>query len=255
MAKKNLIINKVEYAEVAKIDIPLADGSGEATYLETSDANAAAGEILAGKSGYVNGVKVEGTMANNGATGGTISAPTGKVDIPAGYTTGGEVALDTESAKNIIEKNIKSGVTILGVTGDSNVVDTEDATAAAGDILTGKDAYVGGAKVSGSMPNNGAVGGDISTVAGKVSVPAGYTTGGDVQIAKAEQDKIVSGNIKAGTTILGVEGKSAVVDTEDADATAGEILAGKTAYVNGQKVTGTTTLPNISLADGVLTIA
>lgn len=255
MAKKNLIINKVEYADVYKVNLPFADGSGNASYLETSDADAAAGEILAGKSGYVNGEKVVGTMPDNGATGGTISTPAGKVTIPAGYTEGGEVALDADSAKNITAKNIKAGVTILGVEGDSNVVDTEDGTAAAGDILTGKDAYVGGAKVAGSMPNNGAVGGDISTVAGKVTVPAGYTTGGDVQIAEAEQAKIVPGNIKAGTTILGVDGKSSVVDTEDADATAGEILAGKTAYVNGAKVTGTTTLPTITLADGVLSIS
>ena len=255
MAKKNLIINKVQYDEVYKINIPLADGSGEASYLETSDADAAAGEILAGKSGYVNGVKVEGTMADNGATGGTISTPDGEVTIPAGYTTGGKVALDAASAAAIISKNIKAGATILGTDGDSNVVDTEDATAAAGDILTGKDAYVGGAKVEGSMPNNGAVSGDISTVTGKITVPAGYTTGGEVQIAAAEQAKIISENIKAGASILGTDGKPSVVDTEDADATAGEILAGKTAYVNGKKVTGTTTLPTISLADGVLTIA
>ena len=66
---------------------------------------------------------------------------------------------------------------------------------------------------------------------------------------------MIPGNIKAGATILGVDGKSSVVDTDDADATAGDILSGKTAYVNGQKITGTTTMPTISLLDGVLSIS
>lgn len=255
MAKKNLIINQVPYEGVEKVQIPLQDGSGNALYLETSDATAAAGEILTGKSAYVNGALVTGSMANNGATGGTISKPTDTITIPEGFTTGGTVALDKDSADNIIAKNIKAGVTILGVEGDSSVVDTEDATADAAEIITGKTAYVGGQKVTGSMPSNGDVSEDITTVAQEVEVPAGYTTGGTVKIAAAEQAKIIAGNIKAGVTILGVAGKTSVVDTEDADAAAGDILAGKTAYVNGVKVTGTTTLPTITLQDGVLSIA
>ena len=97
--------------------------------------------------------------------------------------------------------------------------------------------------------------GTISTVDGTVTIPAGYTTGGTVQISEAEQGKVIPGNIKSGATILGVAGKDSVVDTDDADATAGDILSGKTAYVNGQKVTGTTTMPTISLLDGVLSIS
>ena len=151
--------------------------------METSDATAAAGEILTGKSAYVNGELVAGSMPNNGETGGTITKPTDTITIPAGYTEGGSVALDKDSADAIVAKNIKAGVTILGVEGDSNVVDTEDATAAAGEIITGKTAYVGGQKVTGSMASNGDVSENITEVAQKVTVPAGYTTGGTVQIA------------------------------------------------------------------------
>lgn len=130
--------------------------------------------------------------------------------------------------------------------------DSSDATAASGDIVSGKTAYVGNGKVSGTMANNGAVSGTISKVGDSYAVPAGYHSGsGTVKISAAEQSKIVSGNIKAGQTILGVAGKTSVVDTSDATAGAGTIVAGKTAYVNGTKITGS--LSTISVSQDSLT--
>lgn len=85
--------------------------------------------------------------------------------------------------------------------------DTSDATATASEILSGSSAYVNGNKINGSMVNNGAVTGTITTKAQQYTVPVGYHDGsGKVQIATAEQNKIIAGNIKAGITILGVEG-------------------------------------------------
>lgn len=86
------------------------------------------------------------------------------------------------------------------------VHDLSDATASAGDVLKGKIAYNSSGKFTGNMPNNGAQGGNISTVSGTVTIAGGYTTGGTVQIATAEQSKIVAANIKKGVTILGVAG-------------------------------------------------
>lgn len=85
--------------------------------------------------------------------------------------------------------------------------DTSDATATAGDILSGATAYVNGNKISGSMTNNGAVTGTISTKAQEYTIPNGYHDGsGKVSISSTEQGKIIAGNIKSGVTILGVEG-------------------------------------------------
>ncbi len=68
-----------------------------ANYIDTTDADATAAEILDGKFAYVNGVKLEGTMANNGATGGSIDGlTTTSYTIPAGYTTGGTVSLTSD---------------------------------------------------------------------------------------------------------------------------------------------------------------
>ena len=85
--------------------------------------------------------------------------------------------------------------------------DTTDANALASEILYGQTAYVNKNKITGSMTNNSAVSGTISTVAGTYTVPAGYHNGlGSVSIDSTEQAKIIASNIKAGVTILGVEG-------------------------------------------------
>jgi hypothetical protein len=98
-----------------------------------------------------------------------------------------------------------SGATITGTsTKDS---DTTDATATVGEILSGSTAYARGSKLTGTMPNNGAVSGVITTKAQEYSVPQGYHDGsGKVKIDTTEQSKIIEGNIKSGVQILGVTG-------------------------------------------------
>lgn len=106
-----------------------------------------------------------------------------------------------------------SGITAHGK--DGNLVtgtcafdaNTKDATATAAEILKGKTAYNKGSKVTGTMPNNGAVAGSITEKTQEYTVPQGYHDGsGKVGIAKAEQDKLIPNNIREGITLLGVEG-------------------------------------------------
>lgn len=113
---QNVIINGVTYQNVPEVDIPKS-GGGTAKFYDTADADAAAANILTGKSAYGPSGKVDGSMANNGSTSGTISTKAGTVTIPAGYTTGGTVSISSTEQAKVIASNIKSGVTLLGVAG------------------------------------------------------------------------------------------------------------------------------------------
>ena len=85
--------------------------------------------------------------------------------------------------------------------------DTSEDTVAVGEILSGKTAHARGTLLTGTMTNNGAVSGSITTVAGAYTVPQGYHDGsGTVTINSTDQAKLIATNIREGVTILGVEG-------------------------------------------------
>ena len=113
---QNVIINGVTYSDVPEVDIPKS-GGGTARFYDSSGADAAAGDILSGKSAYGSTGEISGSMPNNGATGGTISTKAGTIAIPAGYTSGGTVALAAAAIADCIASNILTGKTILGIAG------------------------------------------------------------------------------------------------------------------------------------------
>lgn len=125
---------------------------------------------------------------------------------------GGNVLIDLTSDTVVANKLLtgytahdKTGAPITGTC--SFDVDSTDATASQSEILSGKTAYVNGSKLTGNMPNKGAVALTIASKDQQVTVPQGYHDGsGKVQIDNTEKIKLITANIREGITVLGVEG-------------------------------------------------
>ena len=162
-------------------------------YQDVSSVTAAAGDVLTGKVIVLaDGTVSTGTMANNGAVSKTLDATTITYTIPNGYHSGTgtvKIVLETKTVtptKSAQEITPTTGKVLSKVTVEAipdNYVDTTDGDATAAEILDGKFAYVNGAKVEGTMPNNGAIAATIDGLTTtSYAVPAGYTSGGTVSL-------------------------------------------------------------------------
>ena len=174
-----------------------------ANFIDTTDATAAAAEILDGKTAYVNTTLVEGTMPNNGAVSQSLNTTTTSYTVPAGYHNGsGKVSITTETktvtptkaTQNITPTSGKvlSKVTVNAI--PAAYQDVTKVTAAAANVLDGMfivDAT--GAVIEGTMANNGSTSASIDGLTTtSVSIPAGYTTGGTVSLTSDIEDALAA---------------------------------------------------------------
>ena len=167
-------------------------------YKDTTNVDATAADVLAGKTIVTGSGEVEGTMTNRGAVSKTLDATTGNQSytVPAGYHNGSgavNIVLEEKSAtpsassQNITPTSGKvlSKVTVAAI--PAKYGDTTGDTAVAANLLAGVKAHtiVNGTatQITGSMANNGAISGSIDGLTTtSYSVPAGYTSGGTVSL-------------------------------------------------------------------------
>ena len=117
---QDLIINGVQYQDCPEIDVPIV-GGGTAKFMDTSDADAVAGEILSGKKAYVNGLLVTGSISSKSAT--TYNPSTSNQTINASQYLSGAQTIAAVTTTNLSASNIASGVTVkVGCAADDDCV-------------------------------------------------------------------------------------------------------------------------------------
>ncbi len=86
--------------------------------VDSSEATATVAEVLINKTFAKGGKILTGTMKNNDAVNGTISAKDEQYNVPQGYHDGsGRVGIAPSEQAKLIPDNIREGITILGVAG------------------------------------------------------------------------------------------------------------------------------------------
>lgn len=173
-------------------------GAIPSQYKDTTNVDATAADVLAGKIIVTSTGEVEGTMTNRGAVSKTLDATTNNQSytVTAGYHNGSgtvQIVLEEKSAtpstssQNITPTSGKvlSKVTVAAIPAKYGDTTGDDAVAA--NLLAGKIAHtiVNGTatQITGSMTNNGAISGSIDGLTTtSYSVPAGYTSGGTVSL-------------------------------------------------------------------------
>lgn len=179
---------------------------------------------------------------------GTVSGVSGG----GNYTLQAKTATPTKKQQSIAPDSGfygLSGVTIAAI--PEAYQDVSSVTAGAGDVLTGKVfVTAAGVVTPGEMANNGAVSKTLDVTTITYTIPKGYHSGsGKVQIVletkavtptkSTQKVTPTAGKVLSEVTVNPIPDE--YITTDDATATAAKILAGETAYVDGEKVTGTMT--------------
>lgn len=133
--------------------------------IDTSDATATASDIVSDRTAYVNGQKITGSVvrynslnknAGNAIDRGTTIEVIGNTgEVPLFLSSSSMLYMNCEQSKianaiNLQANNIKSGVSILGVTGTYEGLDTSDATVLSQDMAYGRTAYARGELITGT---------------------------------------------------------------------------------------------------------
>ena len=206
---KNVEINEIVYNSVPSVKIPLANGTGDALFVDTSDATmTSGGQSLDGVTSYANGVKITGsiptkTAADMTASGATVTAPAGyyaesaSKNIASGTATTPATSI---SAVPVLSINTATGVITGTVSASQNITPTVSAgyvsAGTAGTIsVSGSDTLALTAQAAQTITP----GTTAQTIAAGQYLTGTQTIAGDANL--------IGQNIKAGVSIFNVDGE------------------------------------------------
>ena len=204
---KNVKINGISYSNVPSVEIPLATGSGNAEFYDTSDATLDNGnKMLSGNTAYANGVKYTGSIATKTssdltASGATVTAPAGYYAESASKSVASGSATTPATTISVTPTITVSaaGLITASVSGSQSVTPT----VSAGYVSSGT---AGTISVSGSeteqLTTKAAA--TITPTTTAQTIAAGtYLTGAQTIAGDAN---LLGSNIKSGVSIFGVAG-------------------------------------------------
>lgn len=203
---KNVIIRDVQYSDVPKVTIPLASGSGEAEFVDTSDATLNdAGKLPIGVSAYADGIKYTGTASENDSS--DLSASGATVTVPAGFYA-------SQASKSISNGSATAPATIsetgAAVSADTNTLTLSKTvavtpTVSAGYIASGTSGNTS-VSLTATVTTRSAT--NLQPGVSAVTIPAGtYLVG--AQTIPAEPN-YVAANIVSGKSLWGLSGSAQI---------------------------------------------
>lgn len=203
---KSVVIRETVYSDVPAVHMPLSSGSGEATFVDTSDATLDNGnKMLNGVTSYADGVKYTGTIATKSASDLTASGAT--VTVPSGYYA-------SQATKNVASGSATAPTTISGtsatVTTGTNTLTLSKRLSVTPQVTAGyiSSGTAGQADVTliANVPTKGTA--TITPTTSNQTIASGtYLTG--VQTIAGDAN-LVSGNIVAGKSIFNVQGSAQI---------------------------------------------